>query len=132
MTVELSTLKLFKGLRLLSQNICSLLPIIHLCEPLINASDVCIFTESWLSPMTNDTLVTMKDYTIIRQDGKPTINKRGGGIVCYVKSKYQTLLLKDYCLSDKFEILMFKLLIDYTKPIILIGNIDRDFVPWLI
>ena len=51
--------------------------------------DVVVLTESWLDERTPDSSINISNYSIIRKDR----NSKGGGILCYVRSSYNSHVL---------------------------------------
>ena len=56
---------------------------------LVVASDVCVVIESWLRPSLPDSMIAIDSYNIVRVNRRPSINKKGGGILVFIKDCYK-------------------------------------------
>ena len=74
-----------KAVTIMSYNARSFFYKKDLCRSLIEASDVFVVVESWLTPRLPNSMLSIKSYNIARLDRHPTIRKRGGGIIIYIK-----------------------------------------------
>lgn len=52
--------------------------------------DIFELSESWLSPIVDDSFIKVKRYTLLRQDK----NINGGGVCLYVRNEYEITKLK--------------------------------------
>lgn len=91
---SIDDLNKFKGFKLISLNIRSLLPKINLLRLDMVNTDVDVFTlnETWLKPTVSDGLLKLKEYGFVRSD-RTTVNqngdlKAGGGLGIYYKLDY--------------------------------------------
>lgn len=67
---SIENLKRFKGFKLISLNVRSLLPKINILRlDMVNTdADVFTLSETWLKPTVCDRLLKLKDYCLIRSD----------------------------------------------------------------
>lgn len=110
---ELSTIK---GLRIVHLNVCSLISKIdELRHTLIAVSDIDILciTETWLKPHHDSNLFNIPGYVLFRLD-RTRISRsgayiHGGGLACYVKINYTSLMLDLNISSVDLEMLTLSL-----------------------
>lgn len=86
---DLNGLNKFKGVKILSLNIRSLLAKINLLRTDLYGInfDALAICETWLKPLVDDNLISIEDYQIFRSD-RSTLNmngdiKAGGGLLIY-------------------------------------------------
>lgn len=139
---KLSDLNKFKGCKILSLNVQSLLLKINLLRnDLVDIRfDVLAVCESWLKPWVNESLISIDDYTVFRSD-RSTLNvngdiKSGGGLVTYCSSVYTCIILDKFttCTLDIETLCVSMDLKDHMKIVILnIGHLQVAYLrPWII
>lgn len=123
-TDSLESLKLRRGLKIMSLNVRSLLPKIEQIECILNdeAINILSLTESWLKPSQENTLLRINNYKIYRWDRK--LRKKGGGICIYLnqKIKVNAQIYENLHISNQnIEIAVLQIQQPCTKPIILVS-----------
>ena len=119
-TIEVHDLK-YKGLNVVHLNIRSIIYKLDQIKMIISQAkiDILCLTESWLNPNITDLEPSIEGYKIFRQD---RINKRGGGILIYIKNclKYDSIVPQGVIsASEIMESCWIQLNLKYTKPILL-------------
>ena len=94
-------------MKFVTVNIRSLYPSFDEVRSKFNEFDIIGVCETWLNSTYDDNLIHINNYTLFRLDrGKGLPNKRGGGLVVYVGSKFQghAKQLDDICkITKKLE-----------------------------
>lgn len=65
------------------------------------AADVLVISETWLNNSVLDNAINIEEYNVFRTDRL----KRGGGLVIYIKNRYEVTLLLSKSISKQFELL---------------------------
>ena len=98
-----------KGLKLVHLNVRSLIRKVDQIRTLLadTSLDIVTFSETWLKQYISNQLVELDGYKSFRLDratkGKGKGNKRGGGLITYIRDKYasNSELLDDLCVSGE-------------------------------
>lgn len=106
----------FKGFKIISLNVRSLLPKINLLQLDLASVDIDVFSlnETWLKPNVSDGLLILKDFCLIRSD-RSILNsngdlKPGGGLGIYYKPVYVGSVIEELrCCTDDLECLVISL-----------------------
>ena len=86
MPIEYSDIQNLKGFRIMCHNVCSLTDKKQVdYNRMLNLCDIGVVIESWYEPSDPDTKLDVPGYSFVRLDRRPTIDKRGGGIIIYFK-----------------------------------------------
>ena len=113
-TIDL--LKQEKGFLISCVNACSLYPKLDNVSSLVINCDITIIIESWLNTSHSDQMVNIPGYGLIRMDRKPIIDKRGGGIVVYIREDIDYTMDAVNChVFPQYEILTVDYKIHQTK-----------------
>ena len=113
-----------KGITILQWNCRSLYhkldEIIHINKD--SQGDVCIYTESWMTPNIPTGMVSLAGYNIFRQDRDPKVGKsRGGGILIYIRDHLKATLVENGSLCSKaIEVMTIKLDLKCVREIYII------------
>lgn len=121
---EVKDLENIKGFRVVSLNVCSLRHKFIIVKDLIAISDVCFLNESWLDQGDLSGNYEVEGYQQIRLDRSngPDKNKKGGGLLLYVKDTIDMILLTDLTyITANLEIITIEMRFKYSKNIILFG-----------
>ena len=78
---------------------------IKLCE-----YDIVCITESWATPLINDSELHIAGYTMHRKDRCTIRDARGGGVLIYINANYVSLI-DDSLNSFKCETLWIKIIV---------------------
>ena len=101
--------------RLSQLNCRNFLPFMHALHQLLQfgwRSDIACFSETWLTPTTPDSLLTLQNFTHYRRDR--TSGRRGGGLLIYVRSHFRATRRVDLETND-IECLAVELVLSSTK-----------------
>lgn len=90
--------------------------------------DVVGVSETWLKPSTNDGIVGISGYKLIRND---RVNRRGGGVACYVSTKLKAKIIDSSPENSVTEYLFIEISFNNIKTAIGIiyrpdGNINTE------
>jgi hypothetical protein len=89
----------------------------------IHNYDVFVITESWLWKNISDDEIQIPGYQMLRTD-RPNIrtyNKRGGGILTYVKEEYKIKQNNSFSYPEKVQSIQFDISKQFIKPILFIA-----------
>lgn len=135
--IELDDVKAFNGLLMLSWNVRSLLKKFAEFEACIDTMkpDLICLSETWLNAATPDSVVSLADFNLIRQDRSiDSCPRRGGGVCIYTSKKldcdFDKYSYLNTCDGD-IELCIISVNLIQTKPLTVIscyrprsGNID--------
>ena len=74
------------GMKFVHVNIRSLWPKLTNLRTMLGNIDFLGITETWLNQNYSNDMLDIQGYSILRNDR--LIDKKGGGVACYIKSKY--------------------------------------------
>lgn len=82
----------------------------HIDELRLLTNKVCVhaiaISESWFNEKTNDRLMAIENYNLLRHDRK---NKRGGGVAIYLRNNIKAKLLKKSRANGETEYLFLEI-----------------------
>ena len=104
--------------RSLSKNITS---IVHYLNLLQTSFSVIGVSESWLKDI-QDPLIQIPNYTL---EGSCRLNKRGGGVVLYIKQDLEYKIRNDLCINDSETESFFIEVINSHKSNVIIGIVYK-------
>jgi exonuclease III len=65
--------------------------------------DVIAITETWLNKNVTDEEMSIKGYTLFREDRNDTIKRRGGGVAMYIKNELNPLHKPEFSVENFSE-----------------------------